>query len=54
MTATELGDEKDPNRACVVLSKGNEVVGPVYSIMIGTAVKVMDKGENWGNHSRVN
>jgi hypothetical protein len=53
-TATESEDEKDPKRACVVLSKGGEVVGPVYSRLTGAAAMVLDRGENSGNPSRVN
>jgi hypothetical protein len=53
MTATEPEDEKDPKRARVVLSKGREVVGPGYSRLTCAAAKVMDKGENLGNPSRV-
>jgi hypothetical protein len=33
----EPEDRKDPKRACVVLSKGREVVGPGYSRVIGVA-----------------
>jgi hypothetical protein len=54
MTATELEDEKDPKRVCVVISKGREVVGPGYSKMTNVAAKVTDRRENLGNHSRVN
>jgi hypothetical protein len=54
MTAMELEDEKDPKRVHVVLSKGGEVVGPGYSRLTGASAKVMDKGENSGNPSRVN
>jgi hypothetical protein len=36
-TVVELGDEKDPKRARVVLSKGHEVVGPGYSWLSGAA-----------------
>jgi hypothetical protein len=46
--------EKDPKRACVVLSKGCKVVGPSYSRLTGAAAKVMDRRENSGNSSRVN
>jgi hypothetical protein len=53
-TATESEDEKDPKRACVVLSKGGEVVGPVYSRLTGAAAMVPDRGENSGNPSRAN
>jgi hypothetical protein len=51
---TELGDEKDPKRACAVLSKGHEVVGSGYSRLLGAAAEVMHKGENSGNPNRVN
>jgi hypothetical protein len=54
MMALEPEDRKDPKRACVVLSKGHEVVGPSYSMMRGVAAKVTDKRENSGNHGRVN
>jgi hypothetical protein len=53
MMGTELEDEKDPKRTCVVLSKGREVVRLGYSRLIGAAAKVMDRGENPGNPSRV-
>jgi hypothetical protein len=53
MMATEPKDEKDSKRACVVLSKGNEVVGLGYSRLTGAAAKVMDMGENSGNPNRV-
>jgi hypothetical protein len=43
--ATKPKDEKDSKRACVVLSKGNEVVGLGYSRLTGAAAKVMDRGE---------
>jgi hypothetical protein len=52
--ATEPEDEKDPKRACVVLSKGHEVVGPGHSRLTGAAAKVTDMGVNSGNSSRVN
>jgi transketolase N-terminal domain/subunit len=42
MMDTEPEDEKDPKRACVVLSKGCEVVRLGYSRLIGTATKVAD------------
>jgi hypothetical protein len=54
MTATEPKDEKDLKRACVVLSKGREVVGPGYSRLTGANTTVTDRGENLGNYSRVN
>jgi hypothetical protein len=50
----EPGDEKDPKRARVVLSKGHEVVGPGYSRLLGAATEVMHKGENSGNPNQVN
>jgi hypothetical protein len=51
--ATETKDEKDMNRAHVVLSKGYEVVGLGYSRLTGAAVKVMDRGENLANPARL-
>jgi hypothetical protein len=45
----EPEDEMDPKRACVVLSKGCEVVGPGNSRSIGAAAKVTNRGENSGN-----
>jgi hypothetical protein len=48
----EPGDEKDLNRAWVVLSKGREVVG--LGRLSGAATEVMHKGENSGNPNRVN
>jgi hypothetical protein len=51
---TELGDEKDPKRAQVVLSNGHEVVGLDYLRLSGAAAEVMHKGENSGNPNRVN
>jgi transketolase N-terminal domain/subunit len=54
MTGTEPEDEKDPKRACVVLSKGHEVVRLGYSRLKGAAAKVTNRGENSGNSSRVN
>jgi transketolase N-terminal domain/subunit len=53
MMAPEPKDRRDPNRACVVLSKGHEVVGPGYSRVTDAAAKVIDKIENLGNHDRV-
>jgi hypothetical protein len=50
----EPGDEKDPKRARVVLSKGHEVVGLGYSRLSGAAAEVMHKGEDSGNPNRVN
>jgi hypothetical protein len=52
--APEPEDKKGMKRACVVLSKGHEVVGPGYSRVTGVAAKVMDKKENSGNHGQVN
>jgi hypothetical protein len=46
--------EKDSKRACVVLSKGHEVVRPGYSRLTGAATKVTDRGKNLGDPSRVN
>jgi hypothetical protein len=43
------GDEKDPKRARVVLSKGRVVVRPSYLRLSGAAAEVMHKGENLGN-----
>jgi hypothetical protein len=53
MMAPEPKDRRDPNRACVVLSKGPEVVRPGYSRVTDAAAKVTDKIENLGNHDRV-
>jgi hypothetical protein len=53
MTAMEPEDEKDQKRARVVLFKGCKVVGLGYSRLTGAAAKVMDKGENLVNPSRV-
>jgi uncharacterized membrane protein YjjP (DUF1212 family) len=52
--ATEPEDEKEPKRACVVLSMGHEVVGPGYSRLTCAAAKVTGRGENLSNSSRVN
>jgi hypothetical protein len=38
----------------VVLSMGHEVVGLGYSRVKGVAARVIDKGENLGNHGQVN
>jgi hypothetical protein len=46
--ATEPEDGKDPKRACVVLSKGHEVVRLGYSRLTGGAAKVTDREENSG------
>jgi hypothetical protein len=51
---TEPGDEKDPKREQVVLSKGREVVGPGYLRLSGVAAEVMHKGENSGHPNWVN
>jgi hypothetical protein len=53
-TAPKPENRKDLKRACVVLSKGREVVGLGYSRVTGVAVEVTDKKENSGNHGRVN
>jgi hypothetical protein len=53
-TATELADEKDLKRECVVPPKGREVVGPGYSRLIGAATKVTDWGDDSSNPNRVN
>jgi hypothetical protein len=50
----ELGDEKDPKRAWVVLSKGHEVVGTGYSRLSGAVAVVMHKGDNSVNPNQVN
>jgi transketolase N-terminal domain/subunit len=52
--ATELEDEKDPKRAWVVLSKGHQVAGLGYSRLIGSATKVIDRGEISSNPNWVN
>jgi hypothetical protein len=49
----EPEDEKDLKRAHVVLSKGRELVRLDYSRLPGATAKVMDRGENSGNPSRV-
>jgi hypothetical protein len=53
-TAPEPEDRRDLKSACVVLSKGHEVVGSGYSRVIGVAPKVMDKREIFGSHDQVN
>jgi hypothetical protein len=53
-TSPEPEDRKDTKRACVVLSKGHEVVGPGYLRVIDVAAKVMDKRENLVKHGQVN
>jgi hypothetical protein len=50
----EPGDEKDPKRARVVLSKGHEVVRPGYSRLAGATTEVTYKGENSENPNWVN
>jgi hypothetical protein len=52
-TVLKSEDEKDPKRACKVLSKGHEVVGPGYSRLSGDAARVTDKGEVSGNPNQV-
>jgi hypothetical protein len=49
-----LEDRRDPKRACVVLSKGREVVWPGYSRVTDVATKVTNMRENSGNHDWVN
>jgi hypothetical protein len=51
--ATEQKDEKDPKRACVVLSQGREVVGTGYSTMSSATTAGKDKGRRWDNPNRV-
>jgi hypothetical protein len=53
VTVPESEDEKDPNRACMVLSKGHEVVGPGYSRLSGDAARAVDRGEKSSNPDRV-
>jgi hypothetical protein len=53
-TATEPENKKDPKRACVVLSKGREVVSLGYLRLTGAVAKIIDMGENLGNPSWVN
>jgi hypothetical protein len=45
--------EKDPKRACVLLSQGHEVVGLGYSTMSSAAAMGKDKGRRWENPNRV-
>jgi hypothetical protein len=52
-TVPESENEKDPKRACLVLSKGHEVVGPGYPRLLGDATRVVDGGEVLGNPNRV-
>jgi hypothetical protein len=54
MRDPEPEDRKDPKRACVVPSKGCEVVGLGYSRVTGVVAMVMGKRENSGNHGWVN
>jgi hypothetical protein len=49
----ESEDEKDPKRACMVLSKGHEVIRLGYSRLSGDAARVADGGEESGNPHRV-
>jgi hypothetical protein len=49
----ESEDEKDPKRACMVLSKGHEVIRLGYSRLSGDAARVADRGEESGNPNRV-
>jgi hypothetical protein len=51
-TVSESEIEKDPKRACMVLSKGREVIGPSYSRLSGDAARATDRGEELGNLSR--
>jgi hypothetical protein len=53
VTVLKSEDEKDPMRACMVLSKGHEVVGLGYARLSGDATSVMDGGEEWGNPNLV-
>jgi hypothetical protein len=50
---SESENEKDSKRACMVLSKGHEVLGPGYSRLSGDAARVSDRGEESGNPNRV-
>jgi hypothetical protein len=49
----ESEDEKDLKRACMVLSKGREVVGPGYSRLSRGATRVTDEEEESGNPNLV-
>jgi hypothetical protein len=40
-------------RACMVLSKAREVVGPDYSRLLGDATRVEDRGEESGNPNQI-
>jgi hypothetical protein len=53
VTVLESKDEKDQKRACMVLSKGCEVVGPGYSRLSGDAARAADRGEKSSNPGRV-
>jgi hypothetical protein len=46
-------DERDLKRACMVLSKGCEVVRMGYSRLSGDAARAADRGEESGNPNRV-
>jgi hypothetical protein len=47
--ATGQEDGKDPKRARVVQSQGQEVVRPGYSMMSSAATTGKDKGRCWDN-----
>jgi transketolase N-terminal domain/subunit len=49
LTVLESEDEKGPNRARMVLSKGHEVVRLCYSRLLGDAAIVADRGGESGN-----
>jgi hypothetical protein len=51
--ATGQEDEKDPKRACVVLSQGREVVGPGYSKLSSAVAIETDKSRRSDNLNRV-
>jgi hypothetical protein len=44
-------DEKDPKRACMVLSKGHEVARLGYSRLLRDAARATNRGEESGNLS---
>jgi hypothetical protein len=52
-TVPKSEDEKDPKRACMVLSKGHEVVKLGYSRLSEDATRAADRGEESGNLSWV-
>jgi hypothetical protein len=52
-TVLKLENEKDPMRACMVLSKAREVVGPDYSRLSGDATRVEDRGEESGSPNQI-